>query len=211
MCSGITNLSRKVLPTVSAVSSKNKQSVNAMPEMVLARLKREGANNIVYCDMNQSVAAIISPNGINTVYTDSLNGCNAADIVAKLKDGRNLVITSHHVPTNVDGQMRALEQQLKTYSPYIDTTSKGKAFLNIRGHERNGSLEPEKNPIVDKVVELMQKFFPKGSKVDITPYQNADRPAFFSSAHILQFDPNDLNKVKITNVGEKERFLDLRS
>lgn len=209
MVNGIVNLTRKVLPKISSIPAKNIESVNAMPEMVLSRMRREGAKNIAYCDMNQSVAAIISPNGINTVYADSLAGCNAANIIARLKDGRLLSIMSHYVPTNVDGQIKSLETQLTTYAPHIDTSRGAQAFLNIRGRDSYAGLEPVSNPIIEKLKGVLMRFFPKGSKIDITPYLNTNRPAFFSSANIFQFNPSNTSQVKITNVGENERLVDL--
>ena len=204
MCS-VLNLTRPYLPKI---TSNCIESVNAMPEMVLNRMIREGAQNIVHCDMNHCAAAIISPDGINTIYTDALAGCNSVNIIAKIKD-KFVSILSHYVPTNVDGQISAIEKQLQVYSPHIDMTYKPRAFLNIRGRQTYEGLEPVPNPIVDKLKELLSKFFPQGSKIDITPYQNTKRPAFFSSANIFQFDPADTSKLKITNVGEKVRFIDL--
>ena len=204
MCS-VLNLTRPYLPKI---TSNCIESVNAMPEMVLNRMIREGAQNIVHCDMNHCAAAIISPDGINTIYTDALAGCNSVNIIAKIKD-KFVSILSHYVPTNVDGQISAIEKQLQVYSPHIDMTYKPRAFLNIRGRQTYEGLEPVPNPIVDKLKELLSKSFPQGSKIDITPYQNTKRPAFFSSANIFQFDPADTSKLKITNVGEKVRFIDL--
>ena len=209
MGKGIVNLTRSVLPKISANPAKNIEAINSMPEMLLARMRREGAKNILHCDMNQCVAGIISPNNINTIYTDGLNGCNAVNIITKLKDGRFVSIMSHYVPTNLDGQIKAIESQLKTYSPYFDSAFSGRGFLNIRGREQVGKLELEPNPIIDKLKVLMTKYFPRGSKIDVTPYQNSNRPPFFSSANIFQFNPQNLSELKITNVGEKERFIDL--
>lgn len=180
-----------------------------MPEMVLNRMIRDGAQNIVHCDMNHSVGAIISPNGINTVYTDALAGCNAVNIITKLKDKRFLSILSHYVPTNIEGQINAIKKQLQTYLPHIDMNYQPRAFLNIRGRQTYNGLEPVPNPIVDKLKALLDKFFPQGHKMEITPYPTQNRPAFFSSANIFQFDPADTSKLKITNVGEKEKFVDL--
>jgi len=53
----IVNLTRKVLPKISAIPQKNIDSVRSMPEMVLSRMINDGAKNIVHCDMNQSIAA----------------------------------------------------------------------------------------------------------------------------------------------------------
>lgn len=208
MCS-VVNLTRKILPKISTIPKNNMASINSMPEMLLDRMIRGGAKNIVHCDMNHSVGAIISPNGINTIYTDALAGCNSVNIIAKLKDNRFVSVLSHYVPTNIEGQINAIRKQLQTYIPHIDTTYQPRAFLNIRGRQTYEGLEPVPNPIVDKLKEVLSKFFPQGSKMDITPYQNSNRPAFFSSANIFQFDPADISKLKITNVGEKEKFIDL--
>lgn len=208
MCS-VLNLTRKVLPKISAVSKKNIEAVSSMPEMVLGRQIRDGAQNIVHCDMNHSVGAIISQGGINTIYTDALNGCNSVNIITKLKDKRFLSILSHYVPTNIEGQLSAINKQLQTYLPHIDMNYRPKAFLNIRGRQTYEGLEPVPNPIVEKLKTLLDKFFPQGSKMDITPYPTQNRPAFFSSANIFQFDPSDTSKLKITNVGEQEKFIDL--
>lgn len=208
MCS-VVNLTRKVLPKLSSIPKKNIEAVNTMPEMVLNKMIREGDKSIVHCDMNHSVGAIISPDGINTIYTDALAGCNSVNIITKLKDNRFVSILSHYVPTNIEGQLNAIRKQLQTYLPHIDMNYQPKAFLNIRGRQTYEGLEPVPNPIVDKLKELLGKFFPQGSKIDITPYQNTNRPAFFSSANIFQFDPANISKLKITNVGEKEKFVDL--
>lgn len=205
MCS-VLNLTRPYLPKI---TSNCIESVNAMPEMVLNRMIRNGNKSIVHCDMNQCTAAIISPDGIHTIYTDALAGCNSVNIITKLKDNRFVSILSHYVPTNIEGQLEAIRKQLQTYLPHIDMSYRPKAFLNIRGRQTYEGLEPVPNPIVDKLKELLSKFFPQGSKTYITPYQNANRPAFFSSANIFQFDPSDISKLKITNVGEKVRFIDL--
>lgn len=206
----IVNLTRKVLPKISAIPKKNIDSVRSMPEMVLSRMINDGAKNIVHCDMNQSIAAIIAPDKINTIYTDALNGCNAVNIIARMNDKKSFVsIMSHYVPTNTDGQISAIDKQLQTYTPHIDKTYVPRIFLNIRGTESYGKLCAVPNPIIEKLKTLLAKFFPQGNTIEITPYKNSKRPAFFSSANIFQFNPSDINKLKITNVGENERFIDL--
>jgi len=75
--------------------------------------------------------------------------------------------------------------------------------------ESYGKLCAVPNPIIEKLKTLLAKFFPQGNTIEITPYKNSKRPAFFSSANIFQFNPSDINKLKITNVGENERFIDL--
>lgn len=212
MVSKIINLTRKVLPKLSTNSKQNIESINSMPEMVLARMRNSGNKNILYVDMNHCAAAIIKKEGINTVYTDALNGCNSVGAAIKLKNGEPLFLLSHYVPTNIQGQIKALSKQLETYKPYFDNTQEAKLFLNIRGYKPNGdNLEVVPNSIIDEVKKLFSSFFTKKPQMNITPYQNQNRPAFFSSANIFQFDTQDLNKVKITNVGEKESFINLNA
>ena len=206
---GIINLTRKVLPKLTADSKQNIANFNSMPEMILTKMARNGDKSILHTDMNQCTAAIIKKGGITTVFTDALHGCNSVGAVIKLKNDKNLCVLSHYVPTNVDGQVEAVGKQLKTYSRYIYKDTRPKLFFNIRGYDNNGKLEAVPNPIVSKITELFSSIFKKGADCTITPYQNGKRPAFFSSANIFQFDPADLNKLKITNVGEQEKFIDL--
>lgn len=209
MISKIINLTRAVIPRISANSAKNIEAINSMPEMVLSKMIRSGDKSILHVDMNHCAAARISPEGVNTIYTDALCGCNSVGIIAKAVDGKPVAVLSHYVPTNIDGQVNALEKQLATYDYYLDKNYKPKVFFNIRGSISNDKLEAVPNPIVEKVKSLVQKFFPQGSETTITPYSTKQRSAFFSSANIFQFDPADINNLKITNVGEKECFINL--
>ena len=210
MVSKILNLTRTVLPKISANSKENIANINSMPEMVLSRMIKNGDKSIVHVDMNHCAAARITPSGINTIYTDALNGCNSVGIIAKSKDGNPLAILSHYVPTNENGQIDAIRRQLDTYDSFIDKNFKPKLFFNIRGFSDYGKFEPVPSDIVEKVKTLISKYFPIGTETSITPYPTKGRCAFFSSANIFQFDPSDLNKLKITNVGEKENFIDLK-
>ncbi len=210
MVSKIINLTRTFVPKVTANSKANLEAVNSMPEMVLNKMLRNGDKSIVHVDMNHCAAARVSENGINTIYTDALCGCNSVGVIAKCVDGKPLAILSHYVPTNNEGQLKALEAQLKKYDYYIDKNYKPKLLMNVGGYEKSpGQLETCPNPLVEKVKNLVAKFFPKGADTNITPYPTKKRGAFFSSANIYQFDPADVNKVKITTVGEKEKFIDL--
>lgn len=209
MVEGIINLTRKVLPRLSANAKDNIANINSMPEMVLNKMVRNGDKSILHTDMNQCTAAIIRKNGITTSYTDALHGCNSVGAVIKLKNGENLCVLSHYVPTNINGQVEAVKKQLTTYSRYINNDRKPKLFFNIRGFNNNGKLDAVPNNIVDKIIELFNGRFKKGVDYTITPYENGNRHAFFSSANIFQFSPNDTNKLKITNVGEIEKFIDL--
>lgn len=210
MVGNIKNLTRAFIPKLSANAKENIASINAMPEMVLNKMIHNGDKSIVHVDMNQCVAARITPEGINTIYTDALNGCNSIGIVLKLKNGNPLAILSHYVPTNTNGQVNAIEKQLDTYNSHIDKSYRPRVFCNIRGFDDYGKFEAVPNEIVEKVKTIISKFFSKGLDLNITPYPTKGRGAFFSSANIFQFDPQDLNKLKITNVGEKEKFIDLK-
>lgn len=206
---GIVNLTRAALPKLSKISKVNIESVNSMPEMVLNKMIRNGQKGIVHVDMNRCTAARITEQGINTIYTDGLAGCNSVGLVAKGLDGKPIAMLSHYVPTNVSGQISALEKQLATYDYYLDKSYKPKLFFNIRGENTSNGFTATQNPIIEKVKEVMSKFFPKGSDISIEPYLTQSTEPFFSRANIFQFDPANLNKLKITNVGEKEKFLDL--
>lgn len=208
MISGIKNLTRAVLPKASFNPVKNKESLFKMPEMVLHRMMSAGDKSIMWVDMNHCGAAIIKKDGVNTVFTDALNGCNSVGALMRLKDGRPLFMLSHYVPTNVEGQIKALGEQLKTYGAHIDKDRAPQLFLNLRGFNDYGKLEVVPNRIIDKVKELFLGFFKKEPEINITPYLNKNRPAYFSSANIFQFNPENLSQLKITNVGEVERFLD---
>lgn len=209
MVGKIINLTRTVIPKISANTKENIKNINSMPEMILHQMRTRGDKSIVHVDMNHCAAARITSNGINTIYTDALNGCNSVGIITKLKTGAPLAILSHYVPSNTDGQVKALEKQLNTYDSYIDKNYKPKIFFNIRGYSDYGKFEAVPNDIIDKVKTLISKFFPKEVDTSITPYKTKGRCAFFSSANIFQFDPENLTKLKITNVGENEKFIDL--
>ena len=205
----ILDLTRKVLPKLSTNSKQNIANINSMPEMVLSRMIRDGNKEIVHVDMNKCVAALINENKVNTIYTDALCGCNSVGLVTKTLEGKPLAILSHYVPTAVESQVTAFEKQLQTYAYYTDKTYKPRLFFNIRGVDFDGKLEPVQNPIVEKMKNLIAKYFSQGAEVSITAYPTKNRGAFFSSANIFQFNPSNLNEMKVTCVGEKEKFLDL--
>jgi len=146
----IVNLTRKVLPKISAIPQKNIDSVRSMPEMVLSRMINDGAKNIVHCDMNQSIAAIIAPDKINTIYTDALNGCNAVNIIARMNDKKSFVsIMSHYVPTNTDGQISAIDKSLKSLGTEL-----------LKNHLSTCVVEDIKNDkleVIDEIVSLFEK------------------------------------------------------
>ena len=208
----VVNLTRKSIPAISRLSSQNKESVNAMPEMVLAAMSRKGDKNIVHVGMNECKAARILPEGIHTIYTDGLASCNAVGVVLKGKDGFPIAILSHYspLPASKDLQAETLEKQLATYDYFIDKSKRPKLFFNVPGYiNDSGELKPCVNNIFEKIRAVMDKFFNKNYDEDIILYQGKNRPPFFSSANIFQFDTKNPNKVKMTTVGENEYFFDL--
>lgn len=184
-----------------------------MPEMVLATAVRNGDKSIVHVGMNECAAARISESGVNTIFTDALSGCNSVGVVAKAIDGKPVAILSHYtpLPESRRRQCEALQKQLETYDYYLDKSVQPNVFFNVRGYtDEAGTLQPQPNQIFDEIRNVFDKFFKQGYKETVTPYQNVSRPAFFSSANIFQFDKKNLSSLKMTTVGEKERFLDLK-
>ncbi len=208
----IQNLTRQILPKISLNSKDNIRFINEMPEMVLSNAIRSGNKKIVHVGMNESAAVRISQRGVNTVYTDALAGCNSVGVITKTVDGKPLIVLSHYtpLPESVKRQCAAIDKQLSVYDSYIDKSVKPDIFFNVRGYtDLDGILKPQPNNIFDEVRNVLSRFFPKGVKETVTPYPNSKRPAFFSSANIFQFDSKNLNKLKMTTVGEKEHFIDL--
>ncbi len=209
MVNKMINLTRVTLPFLSKNSKEYMNAVRSMPEMVLRKMSRNGDKSILYVNMNSCAASEISKDGINTVYTDALACCNSVGVVAKTKDGKLLTILSHYMPTIVDTQVEAIGKELAAYSTYIDKNYQPKLFFNVRGNTLSGKLEASPNSIIEKVKNLLKNFFNKDADSTVTPYPIKNRPAFFSTANIFQFDPENLLKLKITNVGEVEKFVDL--
>lgn len=199
----IQNLTRTVIPQISKIKATNIKNIQQMPENVLRSLINQGRKDILYVDMNKCGAAVIKENGIQTVYTSSLAGCNSVGGVIPLSTGDNLCFLSHYVPTNRAGQVAAIEKQLKTYENWLSKEKDIKLFFNLHEQPANNS----QNPIVENVVNLFNKFFGKKPSVDITLYKNSDNP-FYSTANIFQFDSKN-KLLKITNVGEKEKFVNI--
>ncbi|MDR1327053.1 MAG: hypothetical protein LBJ74_01460 [Heliobacteriaceae bacterium] len=208
----VRNLTRKFLPALSKLSAENKLFINAMPEMRLAQMLRNGDKNIVQVGMNQCKAARILPGKIHTIYTDGLAGCNSVGVVAKGLDGNPVAILSHYTPlqTSRQLQMSVIDKQLQTYDYYLDKTFSPKIFYNIPGYpDEKQVLQPCVNPLVESIKSVFNKWFKSGYDEHIALYQCRNRPAFFSSANIFQFDPKNVNNLKITTVGEKEHFINL--
>lgn len=206
----IINLTRTNIPkTVSKVARQNIDTASSMPEFVLSRKVARGDKSIAKCEMGSAIAEEISSNGVTTVYTDGLAGCNAINVVAKLNNNRFLSVLSHFAPVFVNEQVATIAKLLsananrvnKNYEPYV--------FMNLRGMNKGNGLEIIPNPIIAKMQEMLEKIFPQGVKIDVTPYQLSKRPEFFSSANVFQFDPKKISTLKVTNVGEQEKFIDL--
>ena len=83
MVKGIVNLTRKVIPALSSDKLVNIKSWNEVPELILASSIRNGDKSIVQVGMNQCAAARITQNGITTIFTDGLAGCNSVGLVTK--------------------------------------------------------------------------------------------------------------------------------
>lgn len=182
-----------------------------MPEMVLSSLLSKGDGHIVHVGMNESGAARILPDRIHTIYTDGLAGCNSIGLVAKGKDGQPIAILSHYTPLELSqhNQAEAIAKQLETYGAYFDQSTDPKVFYNVPGYFDEEGLKPCFNRIYDKVRPVLDKFLHNNYEEQVILYQNKNRPPFFSSANIFQFDPENLNKCKMTAVGEKEFFFDV--
>lgn len=207
----ILNLTRKVLPAITKSIAQNRASVQNLPEMRLAAMMRAGDKSIVSVGMNECKAVRVLPGRINTIFTDGLAGCNSIGILAKGKDGNPIAILSHYSPlqTSQANQALAIEKQLETYGAFFESSLKPKVFYNVPGFFDEGTLKPCVNTVFDKIKPVLNKFFKGNVEEKVVLYQNRNRPAFFSSANIFQFDPQNLNKCKMTTVGEKEFFIDL--
>lgn len=209
---GILNLTRKIIPAVSKLSRQNRQNVMEMPEMILSSMIRNGDKKIIQVGMNECKAARILPERIHTIYTDGLAGCNSIGIISKGKDGNPIAILSHYTPLPVSqtAQANAIEKQLKTYGAFFDKKTTPKVFYNVPGYlDEEQQLKPCVNNVFEKIHAVLNKFFNNNYDEQIILYQNRNRPAYFSSANIFQFDPKDLSKCKMTTVGEKEFFFDV--
>ena len=82
-------------------------------------------------------------------------------------------------------------------------------FFNVRGINIENELKALPNSFIEKAKAVLLKFFPQGIDSSVTPYPTSGRGAFFSSANAYQFDPDDLNKMRVTFVGEVEKNIDL--
>ncbi|MBD5402045.1 hypothetical protein HDR58_04520 [bacterium] len=195
------NLTRKILPALSSSKAENIRAIKSMPESILTSAINSGDKSIVHVGMNQCAAVRTTPEGITTVFTDGLAGCNSIAFVSKGLDGFPVIISSHYTPlkTSQEKQISAIQKQLDTFWTWLDKSVKPKVFLNLRDNEPN-------NPIIKSYRELLKKYFPNGVNEKIEYYKNSDRAPFFSSANIFQFDPKDMNKFKVTFVGEVEHF-----
>ncbi|MDD3419231.1 MAG: hypothetical protein PHE78_01375 [Candidatus Gastranaerophilales bacterium] len=206
----ITNFTRKFVPLLSDIKAENIKAIQNIPENRLAQMIQSGDKSVVQVGMNQSAATRILPNGINTLYTDGLAGCNATLLVSKGLDGNPIALMSHYTPLEKSRQLNvtAFEKQLNAYSYYMDPKTKPKVFFNVRGEETQGVLKEVPNPIMEQLNGVLKKFFPQGIDQKVIPYSTKNISPFDSHAMIAQFDKN---KMKLTTVGEKEHFIDLNA
>lgn len=207
----ILNLTRSVLPARSNLAYQNLGHVKNMPEMVLANLVRKGNKKIVHVGMNQTKGVQILPDKVHTIYTDALASCNSVGIIMKGKDGNPVAILSHFTPSAASNELQAssIKNHIETLNPLIDRTNKPKVFYNVPGYESEEGLKPCVNNIFGKIREVLDKFFNKNYEEQIIPYKTKNRPPFYSSANIFQFDTKNPNKLKMTAVGEQEHLIDL--
>lgn len=208
----IMNLTRAILPKISRFTKENTANIASMPEMILSKLMRTTkAKSIIHVGMNECKSARILPKKVNTIYTDGLASCNSVGIIAKSKDGSPIAILSHYMPSanSQNYHAQAIEKELQSYGDYFDSSTKPKVFYNVPGYQDEGILKPCVNLIFDKIRPVLNKFFKGGIEEQTILYQTKNRPAFFSSANIFQFDTKNSSKCKITAVGEKEFFIDL--
>lgn len=204
----ITNFTRKFIPLVSDIKAENIKAIQNIPETKLAQAIQSGDKSLVQVGMNSSAAARILPNGINTIYTEGLAGCNATAIVAKGLDGNPIAIMSHYTPLaeSRKNNFEAIKKQLEAYGYYIDPKSKPKVFFNVKGEEVDGVVKEVENPLIKHLEPLFKKFFPQGWEQKVIPYSNKNTSPFDSNAFIAQFDDKTM---KLTGVREKEHFINL--
>ena len=157
----ILDLTRKVLPKLSATGKESMRHIKNIPEMRLFNAIQNGDKSIVHVGMNQNAAARITEKGINTIYTDALNGCNAVGVIAKGLDKKPVAILSHYtpMPVSLQNQLDTLQKQLQTYDYYLDKSAKPTVFFNIRGHIKpmtKDELVCSENPIIDSVRQILR-------------------------------------------------------
>lgn len=202
----ILNLTRKIIPKVSAIKAENIRAVNEIPEMVLSRMAGLGDKTIQKIGMNESKGMRILESGTTTAFTDGLNGCNGVLCVAKGLDGNPISILSHYTPLEKSRALNknAIEKQLDTFDYYIDKNTKPKVFYNLP--EKVG----EENPIIGQLKSVFDKFFKQGYEEKIIPYETKNITPFDSKAMIAQYGKEDGKwGMKLTTVGEKEHNISL--
>ena len=205
----IQNLTRKVLPVRSSSSKLNTGYIKSMPEMVLSRQISGGDGRVVHVNMLESKTARILPGGIHTIYTDALASCNSVGVVMKDKENNPVVVLSHFLPYSTDRQSASVGSEIQKHLNIIDTDKKAKIFYNVPAYEDEGILKPCINNIFEKIRTVIGNIFNKNFEEQIMLYKSKNRPPFFSSANIFQFDTENRNLLKITSAGEQEHFIDL--
>ncbi len=208
----ILNLTRKIIPKLSAIKAENIRAINGIPENILTKMVQNGDKTIQKIGMNESKGVRILENGTNTVFTDGLNGCNGVQCIAKGLDGNPIIVASHYTPLEASRALnkKAIEEQLQTYDYYLDKTTKPKIFYNITGKETNGQLVANENPLISQLKSVFDKFFKQGYEEKVIPYQSTSKTPFDSNAMISQFEKSSKGwDVKLTTVGEKEHNIHL--
>lgn len=208
----ILDLTRKFIPKLSHIKSENIRAINDIPEHVLTKMINQSNKTIQHVGMNESKAVRISENGINTIFTDGLNGCNGVSCVVKGLDGNPMVIMSHYTPlaTSRTLNTNAFEKQLDAYDYFIDKSVKPKVFYNITGKNVDGQLVANENPLITQLKSVFDKFFKQGYEEKIIPYESVAKTPFDSHAMISQFEKAATGwDMKLTTVGEQEHFLKL--
>lgn len=200
----IRNLTRKVTPSKTDVLlNGEKKYIADMPEAILKTSIRSGDESIMYVKMNECKGTEITSNGINTIFTDGLTGCNSVGIVTKNTCGNPYIIMAHAMPTpkSIAMQCSEIERLLLANHKNLNQSVKPEVFFNVKDIS-------SKNPIFESVKNVLTKFFKQGHNKTINAYE-VNIGTLPSTANIFQFNPKNLNELKITNVNEKEHFVNL--
>lgn len=156
---------------------------------------KNGSKSILHVKMNECKSAKISKDGITTVFTDQLTGCNSVYIIIRGKDGKPFIIMTHVMPTpkSIATQCENLNRELIENKEIFDNTSTPYVFFNTSNRVCN-------NPIFDTVRSVMNNHFKNGYEETVNQY--TPLKSIFT-ANIFQFNPNNLNNITITNVGSE--------
>ncbi len=180
--------------------------------MVLNKMIAGGDKTIRKVGFNENAAVRILPKGINTIFTDGLEGCNAVKCVVKGLDGNPIEIATHYTQLEKSRLKNTdvFEKQLEAYNSYIDKNTKPKVFYSIPGKAENGQIVANDSPIIKQLKEVFDKFFKQGYEEKIIPYEAVSKTPFDSKSMISQYSKeNEKWGMKLTTVGEKEHIINL--